>query len=169
MSEIRNKIKIKISELIDEENIVKNIETGIFNSCIREADNRGIIKKWENLHFVNLYIRKAMSIYSNLNPESYIENKNLLDKINNKEIGAYDLAFLEHTDLMPERWNEILDRKKKIDKNKYERRTEIATDLYRCGGCGQRKCTYFQLQTRSADEPMTTFVTCINCGKRWKC
>ena len=31
------------------------------------------------------------------------------------------------------------------------------------------KCTYYQLQTRSADEPMTTFVTCINCGNRWKC
>jgi hypothetical protein len=25
------------------------------------------------------------------------------------------------------------------------------------------------LQTRSADEPMTTFVTCIACGCRWRC
>ena len=31
------------------------------------------------------------------------------------------------------------------------------------------QCSYYQLQTRSADEPMTTFVTCINCGARWKC
>ena len=114
-------------------------------------------------------MRKAMSIYSNLDPDSYIGNKELLNKIINKEIGAYDLAFLDNTELMPERWEELLDRKKKIDKNKYERRREIATDLYRCGSCGERQCTYYQLQTRSADEPMTTFVTCINCGKRWKC
>ncbi|XP_024367084.1 transcription elongation factor TFIIS [Physcomitrium patens] len=43
-----------------------------------------------------------------------------------------------------------------------------STDQFRCGKCGQRKTTYFQLQTRSADEPMTTFVTCVNCNARWK-
>jgi transcription elongation factor S-II len=42
------------------------------------------------------------------------------------------------------------------------------TEQFRCGRCKERKCTYFQLQTRSADEPMTTFVTCANCGNRWK-
>ena len=36
-----------------------------------------------------------------------------------------------------------------------------------CGRCKQRKCTSYDLQTRSADEPMTTFVTCLNCGNRW--
>ncbi|KAA0196300.1 Transcription elongation factor S-II, partial [Fasciolopsis buskii] len=42
------------------------------------------------------------------------------------------------------------------------------TDLLRCGKCKQTKCTYNQVQTRSADEPMTTFVFCNNCGHRWK-
>nr|CAH8869080.1 unnamed protein product [Trichobilharzia regenti] len=42
------------------------------------------------------------------------------------------------------------------------------TDLLRCGKCKQTKCTYNQVQTRSADEPMTTFVYCNNCGHRWK-
>ncbi|XP_020893810.1 transcription elongation factor A protein 1 [Exaiptasia diaphana] len=42
------------------------------------------------------------------------------------------------------------------------------TSLFKCGKCGQRKTTYNQLQTRSADEPMTTFVYCMNCGNRWK-
>ena len=43
-----------------------------------------------------------------------------------------------------------------------------STDQFKCGRCGQRKTTYYQLQTRSADEPMTTYVTCVHCGKRWK-
>ena len=43
-----------------------------------------------------------------------------------------------------------------------------STDQFKCGKCGQRKTTYFQLQTRSADEPMTTFVQCVNCPNRWK-
>lgn len=46
--------------------------------------------------------------------------------------------------------------------------TEAETDQFKCGRCGKRRCKYYQLQTRSADEPMTTFVTCVNCGNRWK-
>lgn len=42
------------------------------------------------------------------------------------------------------------------------------TDMFKCGRCKQHKCTYTQLQTRGADEPMTTFVNCANCGNRWK-
>merc|ERR1712098_964612 len=42
------------------------------------------------------------------------------------------------------------------------------TDSLKCGKCGKRNCTYNQLQTRSADEPMTTFVLCNECGNRWK-
>lgn len=45
---------------------------------------------------------------------------------------------------------------------------QASTDQFRCGKCGQRKTTYFELQTRSADEPMTAFITCVNCGARWK-
>ena len=42
------------------------------------------------------------------------------------------------------------------------------TDLLKCGKCNKRNCTYNQIQTRSADEPMTTFVLCNECGNRWK-
>lgn len=42
------------------------------------------------------------------------------------------------------------------------------TDLLKCGKCKKRDCTYNQIQTRSADEPMTTFVMCNACGNRWK-
>jgi len=42
------------------------------------------------------------------------------------------------------------------------------TDLLKCGKCGKKNCTYNQIQTRSADEPMTTFVLCNECGNRWK-
>lgn len=45
---------------------------------------------------------------------------------------------------------------------------KATTDQFQCGKCKQRKCQYYQMQTRSADEPMTTFVTCTVCGNRWK-
>ncbi|CAI9089672.1 OLC1v1024290C1 [Oldenlandia corymbosa var. corymbosa] len=47
---------------------------------------------------------------------------------------------------------------------------EKATNgAFQCGKCKKRETTYYQLQTRSADEPMTTFVTCTNCNNRWRC
>ncbi|XP_017265134.1 transcription elongation factor A protein 2 isoform X1 [Kryptolebias marmoratus] len=42
------------------------------------------------------------------------------------------------------------------------------TDMFICNKCHGKSCTYTQVQTRSADEPMTTFVLCNSCGNRWK-
>ncbi|KAH7905158.1 transcription factor S-II-domain-containing protein [Hygrophoropsis aurantiaca] len=39
---------------------------------------------------------------------------------------------------------------------------------FQCARCKQRRCRYRQAQTRSADEPMTTFVHCVNCGHDWR-
>eukprot|EP01083_Nonionella_stella_P046717 125122_1 len=44
-----------------------------------------------------------------------------------------------------------------------------ATDQFKCGRCKERKCTYYQMQTRGADEPMTVFVCCVVCQNRWRC
>ena len=45
----------------------------------------------------------------------------------------------------------------------------LKASLFTCGRCKSTKTTSTQKQTRSADEPMTVFVLCTNCGKRWKC
>ncbi|KAA8539706.1 hypothetical protein F0562_026398 [Nyssa sinensis] len=45
---------------------------------------------------------------------------------------------------------------------------EATTNEFRCGRCGKNETTYHQMQTRSADEPMTTYVTCVNCNNHWR-
>ncbi|KAG8380999.1 hypothetical protein BUALT_Bualt06G0075200 [Buddleja alternifolia] len=45
---------------------------------------------------------------------------------------------------------------------------KASTHEFTCGRCKKKECTYYQMQTRSADEPMTTFVTCVNCNNHWK-
>ncbi len=37
-----------------------------------------------------------------------------------------------------------------------------------CPECGHTKAEYFQQQTRSADEPATTFFRCTKCDHRWR-
>ena len=44
----------------------------------------------------------------------------------------------------------------------------LKASLFTCGRCKSIKTTSTQKQTRSADEPMTVFVLCTNCGNRWK-
>ena len=71
-------------------------------------------------------------------------------------------------ELFPEHWKEMLDAKYKKEKFMYESKPEAMTDQFKCGRCKSRECTYYEMQTRSADEGMTCFITCINCGNRWK-
>ncbi|XP_050407592.1 transcription elongation factor S-II [Patella vulgata] len=58
--------------------------------------------------------------------------------------------------------------KESIDDHQMAKNEGTVSDLFKCGKCGQYNTTYTQLQTRSSDEPMTTFVFCNVCGNRWK-
>ena len=79
------------------------------------------------------------------------------------------LAFMTHQEMQPEKWECLIQAKIKKDKSKYDTQQEAMTDTFKCRKCHSKKCSYYQMQTRSADEPMTTFVTCIECANRWKC
>ncbi|XP_037668001.1 transcription elongation factor A protein 2 isoform X2 [Choloepus didactylus] len=58
--------------------------------------------------------------------------------------------------------------KEAIREHQMARTGGTQTDLFTCGKCKKKNCTYTQVQTRSSDEPMTTFVVCNECGNRWK-
>tara|TARA_B110000977_G_C10896393_1_gene423470 strand:- start:221 stop:763 length:543 start_codon:yes stop_codon:yes gene_type:complete len=148
--------------------ICKEIEKSIYNYTMDISDKKGIIKSWDNKIFKNCYKQKCVSIYSNLDTTNYIKNNYLLHKVMIGEINVSNIAFMEPHELFPERWDELLKQKHLEDQCIYETRTDMGTDLFHCGRCHAENCSYYQLQTRSADEPMTTFVTCLNCGKKWK-
>jgi len=146
----------------------RNIEKGIFNFIIDFSKENNINRKWENKIFYNLYFSKIRSIVLNLNKESYIKNDYLLKNIKDGTIKAEDVSNLSVYDIYPENWKKMIDDKTKRDKLKYELKPEAMTERYKCRKCGSRKCSYYELQTRSADEPMTQFFTCLDCQNRWK-
>jgi transcription elongation factor S-II len=140
-----------------------NLERGIYNFIVQKATKEQIVKKWSNPYFVQVYIDHARSVYVNLGVDR------IKQSILSREIKAQDLPFMSHQQMLPEKWNSLMEQKRIRDKNKYEVHLEASTDNFQCHKCKSRECTYYQMQTRSADEPMTTFVTCIKCGSRWKC
>jgi transcription elongation factor S-II len=158
----RENIRNKINEKLKNEKSSINLEKGIYNYALKEADNRKLIKKWDNKFFVQLYLDHLKSILINLTDK-------WISAINNNEILPHNFAFMSHQELNYEKWKQMIEIKSKRDKNKYECNIAAATDTFTCRKCKNNKCTYYQMQTRSADEPMTTFVTCITCGNRWKC
>ena len=166
--EYRQKVIELFLGLVTDKKIAMRIEGSVFSHSCQLAVERKVLRKWDNPIFKKIYINKSRSLYTNLKTDSYIKNTKLLTRVKNKKIDLDNIAFMSYQALFPEHWKKLLDEKFKREKVMYEDKAEAMTDQFKCGRCKSRKCTYYELQTRSADEGMTTFITCINCGNRWK-
>ena len=71
--DFRRNIKIHLKRIVNSSKIVENIEKGIFNYAIQEANKRKLIKKWCNPHFVLLYKDRLRTVFFNLNTEDMIK------------------------------------------------------------------------------------------------
>ena len=159
--QFRSNIRAKINEKLNNEKHSSNLEKGIFNYALKEADQRKIVKKWDNKHFVQIYLDRLRSIYTNL-------NDNIIEQINSSTVKSHEVAFMTHQELNPDKWTKLIDAKSKRDANKFESNIEASTDTFTCRKCKSKKCTFMSVQTRSSDEPSTIFVTCLDCGNRFK-
>jgi transcription elongation factor S-II len=159
----RSNIRKKLSSFFSENmNDATNLEKGIYNWALKEATSRKVVKKWDNQFFIQIYLDHLRSIFLNL------RNDKLIQMVTTGEIKAHELAFMTHHEMLPEKWDELIKAKSIRDKSKFEQNIEAMTDTFTCRKCKSKRCSYMQLQTRSADESMTVYVTCCDCGNRWK-
>ena len=75
---------------------------------------------------------------------------------------------MSHQEMAPDKWKTMIELKMKRDKSRLSTNIEASTDLFICKKCKSKKCTYYEMQVRSADEPATIFITCLDCGKNWR-
>jgi DNA-directed RNA polymerase subunit M/transcription elongation factor TFIIS len=157
-----------LADLINEEDdTALKIEAAIFKKAMETATFEEIRKTWNNQAFRDVYLAVSRRIVGNLSPSSYIKNKNLWLRFSTGELTIDDIVKQNYYELCPENWQQMVDRQAKREQIQLEGDFSRATDKWMCHGCKQRKCTYYELQTRSADEPMTILIHCLNCNKRW--
>lgn len=151
-----------LDELIKNIKVSNMIECGIFEYVLIYILHNNVDI---NLS-IAIYKDKFCNMLSNFNTSLPTFNKELVNNIFNKNFDFQGLAFLEPHEINTKNW-EILIKKKEL--REYRKNNIMATDLYLCHKCKNRRCSAFQLQTRGADEPMTTFVECLICFHKFKC
>lgn len=166
--ENRSRAVAILDKVLQQGVISRNIEKGVFNYVIKICSEKQISKRWDNPFFKEMYMGKIRSLYTNLKSDSYVKNKDFKEKVLAKEFDWESLVTLQAYEVFPENWKEIFDKRAKRDKLKYDLKPEAMTDAFKCHRCGSRSCSYYEVQTRSADEPMTQFINCLDCGNRWK-
>jgi len=160
----RENIIVELNKIFEDSDTCKQIENGIYLFTEKEAKQKDIICSFQNMYFSMIYKDKFRSIWFHM--RQYPE---LIEKIKNNVISPDVLAFQTHQELVPENWKDIIERKIQRNKHKYELNKQGVSKQFKCKNCKKRETTYYQMQTRSADEPMTTFVTCLSCQHNWKC
>jgi transcription elongation factor S-II len=158
----REDIVSHLNKIINSKELSVELEKCILEYATKESMHRKIVVKWDNPAYIQLYTDRLRSIYLNLS------NEKLLNELTKKEITPESLANMTHQEMNPEQWKELIDKKSKRDANKYNNTAQASTDMFTCRKCKSKRCTYYELQTRSADEPATIFITCLDCGKNWR-
>lgn len=143
-----------------------NLEKSSFNYTIDKCKDYCRLS-WDCKKFENMYKRRVLTLIANIDPKECIGNDYLIYKIISKKITFETLTLMSGEDLFP---------KKKLENEKIrcsllkdnKPKKPLVEGFFKCGKCKSKYTEFYEMQTRSADEPMTAFITCLNCGKQWK-
>lgn len=158
---LRKTTKKEFENFITDKKITKKIETSLYNFATEYVEKNNI----DPTLIESIYNDKKEDLLKNINPESELNNKKFLSRILDKKIDHNSIAFLDPSDIDPEYWESTIN---KLQLREDKSKNIATTDMFTCGKCKEKKCTVHQMQTRSADEPMTVFVTCMECGHTFK-
>jgi len=160
----------RISALLEipkDDTICINLEKNILNYATEQARKINQQPAWDNHKYTSMYKQKFLQIQHNLKNSPVLKGW-----IIDKKIKTKDVIDMRPEDLWPDGpyAKKMEDRIiKEMRKAYLAKESKNQDGFFKCGRCKSMKTTYYQMQTRSADEPMTVFVSCLNCDKNWKC
>ena len=146
----------KLFSLLKNKEIATAIEKGIHKFTHEYCEDQGA-----PFLFDSIYENKTNDLLLNLKTTENV----LINHLKEGKINPEELAFLKPEELNPDKYETIIKKKEIAD---YKKNNKATTDIFKCSKCKSRKCTLHQQQTRAGDEPMTTYVTCQECGHVFK-
>ena len=157
---VRELVKQRYVEIGIPSDIANALEVALLQRCIRDCAKQGIEVTWANVAFWNHYRGRCIQFYENA--------PDWIPKLVSGELAPAAFAEMTVVELSPKRWKAQIEAQIEKEKHLYSPSGSASIYFY-CSSCKKKtKCDYYQMQTRSADEPMTTFVTCLECDRRWK-
>lgn len=167
MEVTRSKVVRLFERALDDATMAKRLEICLWNWTIQTCSHDGIPLYWDNPRYRYRYTTRAQSLEFNLkNPG----NPALLERVRCKEVSVKEFAAMSPYEMWPDHWEPVFQRVA-MKQMKREAFADLATapdGAYTCGKCKSKKTVYTSVQIRSADEPMTNFVRCLNCSRGWK-
>lgn len=150
----------------------ENLRSECINGLLKHVDKKKATELEKSIYdfsvdYANVHETQYLieQIYETKADEiiNMIQNKEtgFLNHIKKGTINLANVAFMKPDELNPDKYNKII-KKKNTEADKIN--NQVTTTVYTCKKCKNNKCQATQRQTRSADEPATTFVTCMECG-----
>lgn len=165
---IRDKVVENFTELLESDELATQLEESILHVVCEQAIKENIDVDWNNRVFWNMYRSRAISFYEYGRRATSSDDGKWMLMLKQREITTREFAEMNAVDLCPSRWKDAVERIIESEKKLYSKNESAAIFMW-CSACKKKtKCDYYQMQTRSADEPMTTFVTCLECDRKWK-
>ena len=158
-------------------NLLKYLEVSLKNKD-DETEKKNLIDKIveieeklnETLKGETSYLNRVLEIMHNIKDE---KNEEFRENIINGTIKPEDLCTMNSVDMLSKNRQKEIEKEieKKVDEVRsdwQEKHGQVTEGVYKCRVCGGRKTIQHEQQTRSADEPMTLFITCLNCKNTWR-
>jgi DNA-directed RNA polymerase subunit M/transcription elongation factor TFIIS len=172
---IREKVALKFCKALgDDESAAvtgKNLEIVLWNSIVKKCTHDCVPLEWLYygppksgcMGFKWRYTTRASSL-------ALYNIPHVADKLKTGEIPLKKFIDMDPWEIREDLWAPVFEKVAyKSLKRQLTVDVENAPDgMFQCHKCRSRKTTFYQMQTRSADEPMTCFVQCLNCQQRWK-
>lgn len=165
-ADIRARSAEMLKAVVDDANTARLLERAAWNHAVMFCKRKEQALNWDNSAFRNAYTQKVLGV-------RYIarEKPDVLKKYMELDPTLKSFVNAKPHELWPEKWAQAFEdaaRKALRFTDASAMDPKLMPDgILKCR-CGSMKTSYYEMQTRSADEPMTVFARCYTCNAKWK-
>lgn len=142
-----------LSTVLKQQQNIRIIEKHIYDMSCKETKINEDIEQIYKLHMFQTIgdIMKGQKL------------KEVIENIKNGNLGWSHPAF-KHMQNMIDEQNDFIENPFAVEEGVLECKARDKNGIV----CGSKRVFSYQRQVRSADEPMTTFASCCQCGTKWQ-